>query len=209
MPVDKWNQYATPADPWDEYATTPAASVPPAIKAASSGAGGSWDDEPVGQISAAPTGVLPWLNRVENDIRYGTDTTGPGKVLKWLGAPGVNRGVSEGAANEIAGPILGPVNVAKGVAESPDHPILGPLHAVGGILQTISPALNFVAPEAGEAATEASAIRTGMLRRALRQAERKQLRSPKTLKMRGRPFRMRSRRMADRFQARSMISTIF
>jgi len=133
---------------------------PSAIKAASSA------PEP-GQISEAPTGVLPWLHSAENDIRYGTDNTLPGKVLKFLGAPGINRGVNEETADNIAGPIIGPIKTAEGIAETTDHPIMGPIHAVGGALQTLSPALNFVAPESSEVA-EASMARTGMLRRALR-----------------------------------------
>jgi hypothetical protein len=143
---------------FSDLEVSPSSGVPATIKAASS---------VPGAISAAPTGVLPWLHSAENDIRYGTDTTLPGKVLKFLGAPGINKGVNEETADNIAGPIIGPIKAAEGIAETPQHPVMGPIHAVGGVLQTISPALNFVAPEASEAA-EASMARTGMLRQAIR-----------------------------------------
>lgn len=109
---------------------------------------------PDAQISAAPKGVLPWLNSAENDLRYGTKNTGLGEVLSFLGAKGINRGVSEGAANSaITGPVRGPIEVAQGVASMGQHPLKGALAAAGGLLDTAGPFLGMGAPEVAEGAS--------------------------------------------------------
>lgn len=109
---------------------------------------------------SAPHGIKDWLNSAENDVRYGGDATLPGKILKSLGAKGLNRGVSEGAANTpfITGPILGPIHTAKGVSNIPQHPLAGSLQAAGGLLETAGPFLGMGAPEASEAPQIAKGI---------------------------------------------------
>lgn len=106
--------------------------------------------QPTATIGAAPSGVLPWLRNVESDIRTGTASTGPGKVLRFLGAPGIESGTTPATANQIAGPLIGPVTAAQGVAEK------SPLKFLTGALQTASPALAFSAPEAVEGAPAAA-----------------------------------------------------
>lgn len=105
-------------------------------------------------MRAAPTGVGEWLNSLENDVRYGGTETLPGRVLHSLGAQGINRGVSEGVANSpaITGPVLGPINTARGITEIPQHPLSGAWNTLSGLLQTAGPATYIMAPEASTAA---------------------------------------------------------
>lgn len=100
-------------------------------------------------ISASPTGAGAWLNNLESDFRYGTDRTMPGRMLKAMGAQGINVGSQAGAADStLATPVLGPIHAAQGIAETPDHPIRGPLKTLGGALETMTLPASFVAPEA-------------------------------------------------------------
>lgn len=115
-------------------------------------------------VGPAPTGAGAWLNGAENDVRYGGTSTIIGKLMHGLGAQGINRGVSEGAADQIGGPIVGPIRAAQGVADMGQHPVLGGLKALSGLIQTASPALAFAAPEAAE---EAATIPSRISGRAL------------------------------------------
>lgn len=101
-----------------------------------------------GEIKANPGGVNGWLNDLENDLKNGTGNTLPGRVMKMIGAPGLTRGTTDQTASMVAGPVLGPVHAAEGIAETPEHPVAGPLKALGGALETLSPALAFTGPEA-------------------------------------------------------------
>lgn len=103
---------------------------------------------PIGSIGPQETGVGHYLQGVKSDIETGGGTTMPGRLLRWLGATGINSGTSPEAAAQIAGPLVGPVNAAIGVSQMGQHPIMGALHAASGALQAASPALAFVAPEA-------------------------------------------------------------
>jgi len=110
-------------------------------------------NEPTASISAAPTGAKAWLNSAENDIRYGGQQTMLGKILHAVGAPGINRGVSEDVANQVAGPLIGPIQAAQGVSNMGKHPVSGALQAGAGVLNALSPALAFSGPQAAEAAS--------------------------------------------------------
>jgi hypothetical protein len=104
-----------------------------------------------GQITAGKSGVGGWLQNLEGDIRSGTGTTAPGRVLRAMGAPGTESGVSPTVGETIGGPLIGPVRVAAGLKQA-----LGPyageaadvtseLHgvneAIRGGMQTVAPAL--------------------------------------------------------------------
>lgn len=112
--------------------------------------------QPMDAIGNAPTGVKAFLNNLEGDIRYGTGSTIPGKILQFMGAPGINRGVPQAVSDQVAGPLIGPVTAAQGVTQIPQKPVAGTLQALKGVLQTVSPALSFAAPEAGEGVTNAA-----------------------------------------------------
>lgn len=75
-------------------------------------------------ISPQPktTGVMDslakWTDNVANDIKYGTDTTGVGTVLKKMGAHGVYNGNSQAVGDFMASLPLGLLRMAKGGAET-------------------------------------------------------------------------------------------
>jgi len=72
--------------------------------------------------SPEPTGVSDriarWTENVANDIKYGTDTTGVGTVLKKMGAHGVYNGESQAVGDFMASLPLGLLRMAKGGAET-------------------------------------------------------------------------------------------
>lgn len=100
-------------------------------------------------------GKSSWLDDAESDLRYGGTRTLPGKVLNFLGAKGINLGVSEGAADKMASPLVGSINAARGIAKTPQHPIAGPLEAIGGALQAAEIPLAFMGGPAANKAINA------------------------------------------------------
>jgi hypothetical protein len=100
-------------------------------------------------ISAAPTGVRAWLSDAENDLRRGGQSTLVGKILHAAGANpnGVDSGTGSYAADTVASVPLGLLHAAQGVAETPEHPVMGPLHALGGVAQAAMIPGAFIAPE--------------------------------------------------------------
>lgn len=76
-----------------------------------------------GQLKAEPksTGMMDsisrWTENVSNDIKYGTDTTGIGTVLKKMGAHGVYNGNSQAVGDFMASLPLGLLKATKGQAE--------------------------------------------------------------------------------------------
>jgi hypothetical protein len=100
-------------------------------------------------ISAAPTGVRAWLSNAENDLRRGGQSTLVGKLLHAAGANpnGVDSGTGSYAADTVASVPLGLLHAAQGVAETPEHPVMGPLHALGGVAQAAMIPGAFIAPE--------------------------------------------------------------
>jgi len=104
-------------------------------------------------ISNAPMGPLQWLKNLEGDVRYGTGTTLPGRVLQKMGAQGTNVGAQAGTQeNALASPVLGPIRVAQGVVEAPKAPWQATKDIVGGAMQTASLPAQFMAPEGANAA---------------------------------------------------------
>jgi hypothetical protein len=103
-----------------------------------------------------------WAENVSNDMKYGTDETGIGTVLKKMGAHGVYMGNPEAVGDFMASLPLGLLKAAKGTSELAPAVIggekgrtwQGMKDVVGGGLQAIEIPSAFVAPEAGEIAAE-------------------------------------------------------
>jgi hypothetical protein len=101
-------------------------------------------------IGPRPKGVGTWLQNLETDVRTGSGSTLPGRILKKMGAPGLETGVSKEAGEFIGSPLLGSVHAAQGVAMLPQHPWEGTKKAVGGVLEAGTiPGLIAAAPEEG------------------------------------------------------------
>jgi hypothetical protein len=103
-----------------------------------------------------------WAENVSNDLKYGTDETGIGTVLKKMGAHGVYNGHPEAVGDFMASLPLGLLKMAKGTSELTPEVMGGPQgktmqglkDVVGGGLQAATMPAAFVAPEAGEAGAE-------------------------------------------------------
>lgn len=108
----------------------------------------------ISSVSAAPTGVMPWLQNFQRDIEEGTDQTLPGKVLKFLGAQGTHSGVSPEVGDFIPGgaTVVGGAKIAHGVGSiATGHPILGANEMVHGFGQAAAPAIAFTPEGIGPA----------------------------------------------------------
>jgi hypothetical protein len=130
--------------------------------------GASTQAQPTATISAVhePTTFLGkfgrWAENVSNDLKYGSDETGIGTVLKKMGAHGVYAGNPEAVGDFMASLPLGLLKMAKGTPELAPSVIGGEKgrtwqgikDVVGGGLQAIEIPSAFVAPEAGEVAAE-------------------------------------------------------
>ena len=90
---------------------------------------------------------IAWLDELEWDIRHGTGETWPGRILRTMGAKGIESGVSPGVAEMVGGPVVGPVKALRGVLETPTHPVRGINEVVSGTLQAASPVLGVTQPE--------------------------------------------------------------
>jgi hypothetical protein len=111
----------------------------------------------------APTGPLDhiqqWANNVADDLRYGTNRTGIGALLKKMGAQGLSSGNSDAVADFMGSLPLGALRMIKGGAEylNPQaNPIQGVKDVTGGALQASTIPGGFVAPESGEAIENAA-----------------------------------------------------
>jgi hypothetical protein len=62
--------------------------------------------------------IAQWTDNVANDIKYGTDVTGVGTVLKKMGAHGIYSGNSQEVGDFMASLPLGLLRMAKGGAET-------------------------------------------------------------------------------------------
>jgi len=126
---------------------------------------------PVGTIRAAdqPTNIrdrfVKWADNVANDIKYGTDITGVGTVLKKMGAHGVYSGNSEAVGDFMASLPLGLLRNVKGQAEVAQGQFgQGTKDIAGGALQAATIPASFMAPEAAEATASAPGKAIGALR---------------------------------------------
>ncbi len=131
--------------------------------------------QPTATISAIhePTTFLGkfgrWAENVSNDLKYGTDETGIGTVLKKMGAHGVYNGNPEAIGDFMASLPLGLLKAAKGTTElapavvggSKGRTWQGLKDVVGGGLQAIQIPSAFVAPEAGEMTAEGASRAAG------------------------------------------------
>jgi hypothetical protein len=132
-----WEKYQTPqgapSGPWAKYQQPTAPAATPA--------------EEQNSISAKPTGAAQWLRDLEGDVRYGGTTTLPGRILKKMGAQGLNVGSQGNADTVLQSTPLGPIHMAQGFAEK------RPLHIAKGALETAELPLEFVGgPTAGAVA---------------------------------------------------------
>lgn len=115
---------------------------------------------PQATISATPqpTGIAGkaarWAQNVADDIKYGTDLTGVGSVLKGMGAHGVYSGNSKAVGDFMASLPLGLLKAGKGTAElsQSGQRWQGTKDVAGGLLDAATIPGSFVAPEAGELA---------------------------------------------------------
>lgn len=115
----------------------------------------------VGQISAIrqPNTMIgrlgQWAENVSEDLKYGSDRTGVGAVLKAMGAHGLYAGNSEAVGEFIASLPLGLLKAVKGASQVAPQVIGGPegrtweglKNMGGGLLQAAQEPLSFVAPE--------------------------------------------------------------
>ena len=117
---------------------------------------------PTGYIQATPQpqgirdSIANWADNVANDIKYGTDITGVGSVLKKMGAQGVYKGNPEAVGDFMASLPLGLLRATKGAAEvtQSGQQWQGAKDMAGGAMQASTIPGAFVAPEAAEAAGE-------------------------------------------------------
>ena len=151
-PYAEFGGSVTPPTTGTNAPTTPLNSPDPNARFAVSG---------VGTISAPeqPKSFMgryaKWLENVSDDIKYGTDHTGVGSVLKSLGAHGVYRGAPEAVGDFMASLPLGILKSQKGQAEltpqvlggEKGHTWQGVKDLVGGGLQATQIPAAFVAPE--------------------------------------------------------------
>lgn len=126
----------------------------------------------IGVAGPGPTGVMPWLNNFQRDVRLGTDNTAPGKVLKFLGYPGYASGIDSIDQNNPSatmGDLLPGTGTAVGAAKmahgagtiATGHPILGANEIMHGFGQVAAPVLA-INPEALGPALAYGAAGTGV-----------------------------------------------
>jgi len=156
-----WEKYRKPTPtsagtrPWTRYASQPAAK--PAEQQAQAKA----RFKPIGDVRAAQTGAVPWLEDVERDLRGGGGRTIAGRTLGRMqgderGYAGLESGVSKGQAEFLGSVPLGAAKTAQGAAEYwGGHPVRGGLKALGGIAQMATVPSAFVAPPGAGRALEA------------------------------------------------------
>lgn len=123
---------------------------------------------PVAQITArrAPTTMIgklgEWAEDIADDLKYGTDKTGVGTVLKSMGARGVYSGNSQAVGEFMASLPLGLLKATKGATQTAPQVIGGPegrtweglKNVGGGLLQASTIPAAFVAPEASPLSKE-------------------------------------------------------
>lgn len=118
-----------------------------------------WDQsatQPQAELRGPETGVRPWLRSLESDLRYGGQSTLPGRLLHKIGyqAPEPLGGEGGTAGSMMVSPLTGPTFAAHGVAEvAAGHPLRGTGEILSGIGEAAQIPMAFVAPETAEAAT--------------------------------------------------------
>jgi hypothetical protein len=100
--------------------------------------------------------VENWARNVASDIKYGSDLTGVGSVLKKMGAHGVYSGNPEAVGDFMASLPLGLAKMTQGAGETGQGKIVQGVKDVGsGALQAATIPASFVAPEAAEGTASA------------------------------------------------------
>ena len=137
--------------------------------------------KPTSTLSAVPKpanaaeSLEQWANDLHSDLMQGTSRTKLGALLKFLGAPGLQNGVSTGTAEFMGSPLLGPTRVLKGTAEltQPGQRWQGTKDVIGGVLDASTIPGTFITPEAGElagAGAEAAANQAARAAKAVNKA---------------------------------------
>jgi hypothetical protein len=158
---------ATPVDTtgmtFDAAPAKTAITVPSASAAPAPSASGTLKASPMATMQApeqpknAFDHIQQWANNVADDLRYGTDRTGIGSLLKHMGAPGLESGTTPGVADFMGSIPLGTLKMIKGGAEflnpeaTPGKLWQGTKDVAGGGLQAATIPSAFVAPESSEA----------------------------------------------------------
>jgi hypothetical protein len=123
---------------------------------------------PAFSISAVkqPTTMLgklgQWAEDLQDDLRYGSDITGVGSVLRAMGARGLYAGNSQDVAEFMASLPLGLLKATKGATQVAPQVIGGPggktwegvKNLGGGLLQASTIPAAFIAPEASPLSKE-------------------------------------------------------
>ena len=95
-----------------------------------------------------------WAQNVANDIKYGTDVTGVGTLLKKMGAHGVYMGNPAAVGDIMASLPLGLLKAGGGAADAHNHPWQDTKDMVSGVAQATTMPAAFVGPEASSSALE-------------------------------------------------------
>src|ERR1700676_4954316 len=95
-----------------------------------------------------------WAQNVANDIKYGTDVTGVGTVLKKMGAHGVYMGNPAAVGDFMASLPLGLLKAGGGVADAHNHPMQSAKDIGSGALQAATMPIAFAGPETASSALE-------------------------------------------------------
>src|SRR5271163_1554437 len=78
-----------------------------------------------GTTVGARGGVEGWLEDLQGDIKHGTESTLPGRLLHKVGFQGIESGAGggEGGVGDVmGGELLGPTQVAHGLIRGNTHP---------------------------------------------------------------------------------------
>lgn len=105
----------------------------------------------IGTAGPAPTGIMPWLEDLQRDVKKGTDRTLPGKVMKFLGAKGTDYGAPEAVGDVVipgGSTIQGAAKAAHGVGRVlQGHPVKGANEVARGFGQAAAPLIAATNPE--------------------------------------------------------------
>ena len=107
-----------PNDPYAEFGGAAAANSEADPYAEFGGKANATQTTPTATISARESNWSHPLNYLEDlagDLRFGGETTLPGRILHKMGAQGLDRGVPESVGETVGGPVIGPVNTAHGI----------------------------------------------------------------------------------------------
>lgn len=180
MPQDIFDQLAgtnqsSQARPAADQSSTPQPSQPPqgqgdiftqlASQTQPAQQPGASTGVPHGTIRATPqpsgvaANVEQWAEQVKQDLLTGSAQTKVGQLLKFLGAPGLAKGVSPETAQFMGSPLLGPTRVLQGQAELPQSGKRwqGVKNTVGGTLDALTIPGSFLSPDGELAGTDVDA----------------------------------------------------